>query len=164
VTLTAAPEARFRYEILARRRGEKAGFDYDRLSETERFAEVARHMGRELTLYVKRVRKQSGATLRAMWVFEAHKDGAPHIHGLVHECTIERVNWRSLTSQWKDGFSHAVLLTDPTKSAYAAKYLSKESCLRVRASRSYGAVRTITPVGHSDEETSRVKGNRGSLG
>lgn len=138
VTLTADTGSHFLYETRARHNGRQRGYDYDTLSESERFGEVCREMGAELTKYVKRVRKESGAKLRAMWVFEAHKSGAPHIHGLVHEVEAIPVTWRCLNAQWKDGFSHEVLLTDPRKSAYAAKYLSKEGLCRVRASRGYG--------------------------
>lgn len=154
VTLTAHPENHFIYQTRARKRCRERGYIYDQLSDEEKFREVCREMGSELTKYIKRVRKESGAKLRMMWVFEAHKSGAPHIHGLVHEVD-HPVTWRILNRQWKDGFSHMVLLTDPTKSGYAAKYLSKDALNRVRASRWYGQEKKrpqviARPIGQRD--------------
>lgn len=138
-TLTASPHARHLYELRAEARLRRGGTDFLALSAQERFAEWAKEMGRELTKYVKRVRKDSGAKLRCLWVFEEHKDGAPHIHGLVHEMhSGEPVRWRIL-NQWPDGHAKFNLLTDPKQISYVTKYISKSARLRIRASLRYGA-------------------------
>lgn len=144
-TLTATPEQHYAYVCAASRRGETAGFDYDALSEAEKYAEQCKAMGADLTKYVKRLRKESGARVRAMWVFEPHKSGSPHIHGLLHEVEGS-ISWRVLDRQWIAGHSRFNLLTSPRGAAYAAKYLSKESGVRIRASRFYGQEKQ-PPVG-----------------
>jgi hypothetical protein len=136
-TMTASPDDHYRYICAASRRGETAGFEYDRLTVEEKYGEQCKEMGRDLTLFVKRLRKESGAKLRAMWVFEPHKSGAPHIHGLLHEVG-EGVTWRMLSRQWMAGHSRFNLLTSGRGANYAAKYLGKHVGIRIRASRHYG--------------------------
>ena len=48
----------------ARQRLWSGGTDFDALSPAEQFAERMTEIGREVTLYLKRVRKESGARVR----------------------------------------------------------------------------------------------------
>lgn len=96
-------------------------------------------MGKELQKFAKRVRSETGAPLRMMWVFEAHQSGLPHVHGLLHETSYASpVRWEVLNRQWREGHSMFKLLTNPRESNYVTKYLSKEGLLRIRASARYG--------------------------
>lgn len=144
-TLTASPEAQFHYMLRAGKRLRAQGIEFDALDVNEQFQERCNEMGVELQKFMKRLRKNTGASLRALWVFEAHKTGLPHIHGLIHEGTMVAARWADLDAQWKDGFSRFALLTDPAKSAYATKYLAKDALCRIRASRHYGAVNLEPP-------------------
>lgn len=139
-TLTLSPDIRFL--ILSRARLRLAGqsIDYDALSGDEQFKELIRECNPSLTRYLKRVRKESGASLRYLLVSEAHKDGMPHWHLLVHEAGNVPVRHRTLVEQWKGGFSKFNLVAqgEETPAAYVAKYLAKEARTRVRASLEYG--------------------------
>lgn len=113
---------------------------------------------RYLTLFMKRLRKAAskrgpGVRLRYMAVFEAHKDGTPHAHVLIHEYgggTREREIRRS----WGEfGFAEGHLAKGDSPSHiawYCVKYLTKDTH-RVRASIRYGVDRPaveneLTPV------------------
>jgi hypothetical protein len=104
-------------------------------------------MLREWTLWVKRVRKSVGA-LRYLVVAEAHADGFPHLHALVHE--VDRaIRWRDLVPEWRMGFMHARLVRDADAAAsYVTKYVTKALYFkyRIRASQHYGriAMREVT--------------------
>lgn len=137
-TLTASPQARHLFNVRASRRLRNGGTDFWALSPTEQFSERAKEMGAELTKYVKRVRKKSGAEIRALWVTEEHKDGYPHIHGLIHECREDQpVRW-SVLDQWPHGHAVYRLLTDERGAAYVTKYVAKSALCRIRASVKYG--------------------------
>ena len=77
-TLTLGPQEQSLMGYRARARLSAGGTDFDRLSEEEQFQERHREIGRELTLWLKRVRKESEAPLRFILVAEAHKSGLPH--------------------------------------------------------------------------------------
>ena len=108
---------------------------------------IARHniISQEMTKYLKRVRKESGAKLRYILVCEAHKSGLPHYHALMHEPDPNRpVLKETLRDQWHVGFSRFKLVNQETRESivksgrYVSKYLSKSIRARVRASNAYG--------------------------
>lgn len=99
-----------------------------------------RYARRELTLWFKRLRKK-GLKFRYLAVFEAHRDGRPHIHLLLHETSP--ATYRRLTSEWRAGFSKIRLVKgSPVEAArYCTKYIFKDhesGLCRVRASLRYG--------------------------
>lgn len=126
----------------------KAGRKFAELSASEQFQ--ARHevICKEITRWLKRVRKESGARLRYCLVAEAHKSGLPHYHILVHEVSpLEKVGERTLRLQWKLGHSRFKLVEGSAVAGYVAKYLSKSAEARVRASVRYGKI----GLGHSEQ-------------
>lgn len=140
-TLTCNPEATFRMTVLVRRRLMRGGTEMERLSATERYRELCHEISQELTRYLKRVRKHSGAPLRYLAVFEAHKSGFPHLHVLLHETTLASVRKKVLDAHWIHmGFTHWRLVEaggNPRAALYVAKYIAKDGG-RVRASIRYG--------------------------
>lgn len=146
-TLTLSPAS---FGEMSRRAQERAGCDA--ASYTDAMARLHREVSEELTKYVKRVRKVSGARLRYLLVQEAHKSGLPHYHMLVHEGDGGNpVLYRHLASRWNMGFVKWNLIdgSDTAKAAvYACKYINKAVGARVRASQRYGKI----PVyDHSNE-------------
>lgn len=139
-TLTLRPDAHF--DVLSRSRLRLAsnGFDFDALDAEDRFTERHRTLNPDLTLYMKRLRKESGALLRSICVAEAHKSGLPHYHMLVHEPSEQPIRYKTLVGQWRLGFSSWKLVAeqDPKAAAYVCKYLAKSAISRVRASLGYG--------------------------
>lgn len=142
VTLTLRPDAHFKIASQARLRLAAQGEDFDRLDGATQFAERHREISREITLWLKRVRKESGVSLRYFLVAEAHKSGLPHYHAMVHEpCPDQPVRARTLSRQWTLGFSQCKLVAEGEEkrtASYVAKYLSKDAISRVRASQGYG--------------------------
>lgn len=137
VTLTFGPGARSRLLWAARRRASDWGEDFDAAPVEKRFAALERNAARDLTLWLKRVRKNSGASLRYFAVSEPHEDGMPHYHILIHE-VCGRVTKRQLQESWPLGFSNCKLSNDDRSVHYVAKYLAKYTASRVRASVRYG--------------------------
>lgn len=138
-TLTLSPEARARAIMEAEATLSRGGSRYGDLSPREQFAEQHRVISKEITRWLKRIRKESEATLRYCLVAEAHKSGDPHYHCLIHEVfSTECVGERTLRGQWLLGFSKWNLVRDKRASAYVTKYLSKAALARVRASIGYG--------------------------
>lgn len=128
----------------------KAGRDWRELSPDEQFAAEHTVVCVEITRWLKRVRKESGARLRYLLVAEAHKSGLPHYHVLVHEVSpLERVGERTLRRQWKLGHSKFNLVEGTAAAGYVTKYLTKEASARVRASVRYGQI----GLSHSSAET-----------
>lgn len=112
------------------------------LTEDEQLAERHREISREITLWIKRVRKRSCARLRFFIVMERHKSGLPHYHLLVHEGAVP-VGKRVLQEEWPLGFSNFKLVemesgAQSRTARYVAKYLTKANEARVRASVGYG--------------------------
>jgi len=131
VTLTMRPDEHYRLLLTAQKNKRDISTEDARLQ-----AELA-EAGREVTLYLKRLRKESGSRLRYLLVAEQHKSGLPHYHMLMHErCGC--VKHATLQGQWHLGFSHAKLLADANGARYVAKYIMKCTGLRVRASVHYG--------------------------
>lgn len=145
VTLTFKPEAQVRFMNLARRRLLSQGLDYDALPFGEQFTELVRYAGAEVTMYLKRVRKEAGTSFRYLCVAEHHKSGLPHFHLLLHEQLNGDLKHAVLSKQWsRCGFEKTRLASSGAEAAYLCKYLSKTSVARVRASIGYGEA-----VGHS---------------
>ncbi|ATW62975.1 replication initiator [Citromicrobium phage vB_Cib_ssDNA_P1] len=147
-TLTVAPAHRVRLAYRAEAKVLRAGGEsLSSLDRSERYRILANELGQEVTKWLKRVRKQSGASLRYLLVAEAHKSGDPHMHILVHE-DGDPVTKRMLQDQWRIGFSQWKLVDqDPGAAVYVCKYLAKDALTRVRASRRYGQpqlVRSLT--------------------
>lgn len=159
VTLTLSPAEHFNMLLRASHRmEERCSGDFERLSDDGQFAERHREVSLELTKWLKRVRKSSGAPLRYCLVAEAHKSGLPHYHALVHELDPARpVRASVLRKQWKLGFSKVKLVAqgDETKSAtYVSKYLAKSAISRVRASVGYGhSLPSMTRLSHSHSKS-----------
>lgn len=89
--------------------------------------------------YLKRCRyhfeAHGGARLRFVAVTEAHKDGTPHMHLLMHTKTM--ITYRLLRkAKWGHGFVDA-RLADREAAEYLTKYLTKAGG-KVRASQWYG--------------------------
>lgn len=140
-TLTLRPERQHYYLALARSRVDAQGVDFDTLPDAEKATLRHAEIGKEITKYLKRVRKQTGANLRYILAVEEHKSGLPHYHMLVHECSASLgVKHRILQAQWHDGFTNFRLVdkNDSYEARYIAKYLSKGLKARVRASVRYG--------------------------
>lgn len=136
-TFTFRPDAH--YQMLGRGvlRAEARAIPADEIvgerEDRAQFEECAR----EITLYLKRVRKNTGARIRYILVAERHKSGLPHFHALIHEVTGS-VKYEDLRSQWHHGFGMWKLVRDEAAAFYVVKYLGKAQDARVRASLHYG--------------------------
>lgn len=132
--------------------------DFDALSFKEQF--IRRHgmIGPELTKWLKRVRRNSGVTLRYMLVAEQHKNFLPHYHLLLHEqMGSTPLLYRHLKHSWELGFSQFKLVLEDRRAVrYVCKYLAKSGAARVRASRFYGR-RSDSQVGAAVREA--ISGN-----
>jgi len=137
-TLTFGPDARYLHVSRARELCFHNGLDYDALDPDDQYAELHRQCSRELTLFVKRLRETTGAALRYLIVAEAHKDGEPHYHVLMHEPPSDAILHRQLKAAWQVGWSDWKLIRDESGVTYATKYLTKDARARVRASVAYG--------------------------
>lgn len=138
-TLTIAPMQRVKYLYAAQLRNDRApGDSWDTLADTEQFRKICAEIQPEITRFLKRVRKNS-ASFRYLLVTEAHRDGFPHFHMILHE-SEGSIGKRVLDAAWRDGFSQWRLIPvgDPKGAWYACKYLSKSALTRVRASQRYG--------------------------
>lgn len=135
-TLTFNPDHQFR--VLSVARAEALPDDFDVLEPGEQFKRLATVSGRELTAWLKRVRKNSKAPIRYLAVCEAHKSGNPHWHILIYETDALRpVKWKHLSGAWGVGFS-TFKLADLKSAPYLTKYLAKSLSARVRASTGFG--------------------------
>lgn len=140
-TLTLEPAEQFKALVQTVKRLESRGVDYETLSVAEQFVERHTTIGDELTRYLKRVRKNSGARFRYLLVAEKHESGDPHYHMLVHERVDSgKVLHRHLSEAWRLGFERWRLSDPrrPSRAVYLCKYLSKSLEARVRASQAYG--------------------------
>lgn len=141
-TLTLSPDQHVRVAAACRVQHSQNGDDFDALPSARQFAERHKCISREITLYLKRVRKHYGSEFRFCCVAEAHKTGLPHYHMLVHQVGPTAILHRLLSEQWRVGFSQWKLVRTPTAAGYATKYLSKSAQARVRASKRYGHTTT----------------------
>lgn len=138
-TLTFAPVERVKHLYRAQlRRSRQTGAPWAKADEAEQFRLIVDEAGSEVTRYLKRLRKDVGR-FRYLLVSEAHKDGFPHFHLLVHELATD-VKKRQLDENWHQGFAkwRLVPLGDPVGARYVCKYLNKSALTRVRASQRYG--------------------------
>lgn len=138
-TLTVRPEERFRARLRADAACDKRGVRWSDLSDSEQFAEIAKVLRGDFQRYLKRVRKASRARIRYCMTTEAHADGFPHLHLLLHEyqgATTKRL----LEEQWPLGISHWRLVNglDHKVPWYVAKYLTKSILAKPVASLRYG--------------------------
>lgn len=120
-TITINPHHRFMFSLQAGSR------DY---------LDTYKIIGKEMTKYFKRLRK-AGYKFRYVMVAEAHKDGYPHLHLLLHEISTP-ISKSRLQAEWPYGFSTFKLVKDDRASHYVAKYLAKDARTRIRASQRYG--------------------------
>lgn len=138
-TITLSPAAQHQMLARARQKLGRDGIDFDAMTYEQQFSARMAEVGREVTLWMKRVRKNSGAALRYLLVAEAHQSGAPHLHILVHETDAERpVRYRTLAAEWPHGFTKFNLCDGGKAVRYVCKYISKSAMARVRASLRYG--------------------------
>ena len=134
-TLTVSPEHRWRYRLAADL------LEHEAISSEDHAELVFRCMadlvGKEVTKMFKRLR-ESGAQFRYLLVAEAHKDGFPHYHLLLHEVEAP-IRKAALEPQWRLGFSQWRLVgQEPGAARYVCKYLNKTLLCRVRGSQRYG--------------------------
>lgn len=137
-TLTLSAEQHALVAAACRHVSSRNGDDWDTFSPERQFRDRHRCISRELTLYLKRLRKMSAAQIRFCVVVEAHKTGLPHYHILVHETGATHVTYRQLSDCWRVGFTNFKLVRDARAASYVTKYLAKSSKARVRASLDYG--------------------------
>lgn len=122
-TLTLNPASHLRCEVLAQRSG----------------STPLAVSGKEVTRYLKRLRKHATGKLRFVCVTERHKSGKHHYHLLIHEQTRGCLTHRVLAEQWTWGFEKFRVVDPQIQPAwYLCKYLTKEYVDRVRASVRYG--------------------------
>lgn len=143
VTLTVAPARRAIYDMQAETRSTRRGVKWSDMTAAETFRSQHAVISAEITRYLKRVRERAGAPLRFALVCERHKDGYPHFHAVIHETVPGSVRYKDIIDPWLDGFAHAKLVQEDSvrkTASYVAKYLSKSSLGRVRASRGYGHI------------------------
>lgn len=137
-TMTLRPGEHFLSSCRAEKKL-RVGTRWADLSPDEQFKARHAEISNDITRWLKRVRKQSGAKLRYVLVAEAHKTGLPHYHILVHEqMSGPPVTERTLRRQWLLGHSKFELVENSGAAWYVAKYLAKAALARVRASRAYG--------------------------
>lgn len=139
-TLTLSPEWQYRALCEYDRRAiERAG---EKSRPSDNFAQRHSVISKWITMWLKRVRKRSGAPIRYLLVSELHKSGLPHYHILVHELDIAKpVTKACLQETWPYGFTQFKLVDSSTAGKtgrYVAKYLTKSRAARVRASLGYG--------------------------
>lgn len=160
-TLTIAPEHQHAAYATACREYASSG-DFDGLDYKAQFARRVSVLNREVTRYVKRVRKQSKALLRILFVTEHHKSGLPHFHALIHEHDLHGVTEEMLRSQWKLGFTKWRLIESPQEAAYVCKYASKSGASKIRASLHYGQTsldiaKVFTPLACSNNHPNTTR-------
>jgi len=149
VTFTFAPHNQAAMAYRAR----IASPSWNLLSDSEQFHRVHLEAAREVTLFLKRLKKARNdelrrakdkrrVKLRYFYVVEPHKSGLPHYHMLLHECWNGSPEWvevtkRQIQAQWILGYSSAMLATK-SRAYYVCKYIAKDAQCRVRASLRYG--------------------------
>lgn len=155
-TLTVSPDYRWLLKGKAEQRClQRCREPFSKLSPSEQYMAIAEHLSKECTDWLKRVRKSAGVPLRYLLVFEAHKDGFPHVHILIHEPALP-VRKALLESKWRYGFSQFRLVDQDQRAAvYVCKYLAKDALTRVRASVRYGQPR-IEALTERIEEATRL--------
>ena len=144
-TLTVNPVERFLISNRAAIAAMRAGHgNWHAMDRTNQFRYLVKEASPVITKYLKRVRKIAGVPLRYLLVSEAHEDGFPHFHMLVHE-PGGPVRKAVLDAQWLLGFSRWKLVEQGNDKGayYVCKYLSKSNLTRVRASLRYGTTQLV---------------------
>lgn len=137
-TLTINPENLAHSLHVVRAGLSKQGVDYEALPVDEQFRLLDKTVFGEIQQWLKRVRKNSGKTIRYLCITEAHKSGVPHWHLLIHEPDTPLRYDADLKGSWGMGFSSFKLVRDAAGAGYVTKYLSKAIGSQVRASLAYG--------------------------
>lgn len=143
MTLTANPTLRAELEFRAIQHANKRSVNWHELPAADRQKRLFRAFYGEVQKYLKRVREklrvQGKRRLRFFAVCEAHKDGFPHAHLLIHEESFADANERLLRLEWRhNGYAIARVVRGSAHAAiYVTKYLTKRSLI-VRASQLYG--------------------------
>lgn len=154
-TMTLRPDEQLHVLHLVRAKAASINEDFEAYNSERQWSLLAREAFQLVTLYLKRVRKRSGAKFRYLVVCEAHKSGLPHFHLFLHQ-QIQGgvVTWRHLAKNWTHGFYKFKLVDeeDHDKADYICKYLGKSYGARVRASRGYGAILSIAEAWESTHE------------
>jgi hypothetical protein len=146
-TLTLRTTAHEHFKRVAQVAGDTSAYTWEERSDDERFLARHRAITPQLTKWLKRVRKNTGAQLRYLLVCEAHESGLPHYHCLVHEVPGScAVRYRDLEAAWPFGFSDWKLVTDKRQAIYLCKYIGKSALARVRASVQYGTALSQSAV------------------
>lgn len=140
-TLTVRPDEHFLASVRATAEARRRGWKWEEMTDEQQFLLLHDQHSREITLYFKRLRKQTGVQVRYIAVVERHESGLPHYHLLIHEQGAQ-VTYRQLSTNWRLGFTQ-FKIADVRASRYVAKYLSKAAGARVRASLRYGLGRDI---------------------
>lgn len=92
--------------------------------------------GQDLTKSIKRLRKNNpDVEFKYLFVFELHKDGYPHIHGLIFTRALTK---RDIEASWSLGFTKVKLVKSDEAIGYVTKYLNKDVQTRIRASLKFG--------------------------
>lgn len=167
-TLTFSPDEQWLMQARARVKS-AGGFDEARTSQRwdegdaeyaarvrgAQFSRLHHANGPLLTKWLKRIRKNSGATLRYILVAEAHKSGMPHYHCLIMQARNgPPILHRHLAKAWVHGFSQ-FKLAEPGAVRYVCKYLAKSADARIRASLHFGRLAVS-----SDSAIARQGGRR----
>lgn len=144
-TFTVEPQQRFLFKLAAQAHAERRGCIWAKLTSADKFEYIHGQIGPEITKFLKRIRKNSGAKLRYLLVVEPHKDGFPHYHMLLHEFD-KPVRHAMLTDNWKHGFTRFKVVDTDRAPWYVCKYMAKTALCRIRASQQYGphAGRSLT--------------------
>lgn len=156
-TLTIRPEDRFVASMHAARMAGDAGHGmWNSMTAENQFRYLVKYLGQEIDRYLNRVRK-SGAPFRYLLVSEAHKDGFPHFHLLIHEAALPLTK-RLLESNWRLGYSQFRLVnnSDPRSAFYVCKYLAKSALTRVRASKRYGRDHLVIAATEAAQAATRL--------
>lgn len=153
-TFTARPHAHYEMQCRAIDHMARRAVSEAMLSPADIKRETHNQFGRELTKWLKRLRKNSRAKIRYLLVQESHKSGLPHYHMLIHE-VAKPVRWRDLVAaKWDHGFQKFKLVKDDSVAAgYVTKYVSKSNEARFRASFRYGRHDPLRPNAKGSEAT-----------
>ena len=148
ITLTWRPEDRLKADYASARRLAQEGIGSP--TSKQLFDARLRIMKPIVNAWLQRVRKglrtegEASVSFRYLQVWEAHQDGFPHAHLLLHERAGQTVSKRRLQREWKSGFSNCRLVETHSpedihrSAAYVCKYLSKSMLGRPYASSFYG--------------------------
>lgn len=146
LTLTLSDHEQWQAIAMASQLAAKSSRSFSACSDDEKQRLLIRAVSPELTRYWKRIRKNSGAKCKFIWVAEFESSGERgswnlHFHALVHEISPEQpIRKAVLKAAWRLGFSMAKLVDEPQKAAgYLCKYVTKSLGAGIRASHRYGA-------------------------